>query len=242
MKIEVDIDKLADPKSPQHAEACNQPNSAPLNPPSPQDSETSIEHTPARPSCSRPPKKSSASNLTENVLNADRHNIKSPAVSSSTYMLLGGVFKRRQKGARALLVSIVEYGAGVWAHQLRGDRAKRKLGGLRRGEVTPEHVTLECIFTEREREELLTPIQANAIYHILRDVDRWRYLDEIANRVSKVERDIHMNELKESIQRQNQDSRQNRQEETTEEEVASEDEGDVEGEETSDLDETFPNW
>nr|CAD7569305.1 unnamed protein product [Timema californicum] len=47
MKTEVDIDELPDPKSPQHAETCNQPHSAPLNPSSPQDSETSIEHTPA---------------------------------------------------------------------------------------------------------------------------------------------------------------------------------------------------
>nr|CAD7202715.1 unnamed protein product [Timema douglasi] len=32
--------------------------------------------------------------------------------------------------------------------------------------------------------------------HILRDVDRWSYLDEIADRVSKAERDRHMDELK----------------------------------------------
>nr|CAD7587522.1 unnamed protein product [Timema genevievae] len=177
-------------------------------------------------------------------------------------------------------------GAGVWAQQLRGNRAERKLGGLQRkilmilsgayktvptnvlcvtldawpldlenvqerlrmknlqppqghvhyitghgpyrtslfrmnlsetslcccgGEVTPEHVTLECRFTERERAELLMPIQANAIYHILRDVDRWSYLDGIADRVSKAERDRHMDELKERRQRQDQDLRQNRQ-------------------------------
>nr|CAD7455379.1 unnamed protein product [Timema tahoe] len=110
------------------------------------------------------------------------------------------------------------------------------------GEAPPEHVTLECIFTERERAELLMPIQANAIYHILRDVDRWSYLDEIADRVSKAERDRHMDELQERRQRQDQDLRQNRQKETTEEEVTSEDEGDREGEETSYLDETLPNW
>nr|CAD7256259.1 unnamed protein product [Timema shepardi] len=63
-------EELPDPKSPQHAETCNQPHSAPLNPSSPQDSETSIEHTPARPSRSKLPKKSSASNLTKDVLNA----------------------------------------------------------------------------------------------------------------------------------------------------------------------------
>nr|CAD7589101.1 unnamed protein product [Timema genevievae] len=146
------------------------------------------------------------------------------------------------------------------------------------GEVTSEHVALECIFTKRERAELLVPIQANAIYHILRDVDRWsyldeiadkvskaerdshidelkerrqrqnqdlkqkteridNYLDEIADRVSKTERDRHMDELKERRQRQNQDLRQNRQKELT-----SENEGDGEGEETSDLDETSLNW
>nr|CAD7405399.1 unnamed protein product [Timema cristinae] len=60
------------------------------------------------------------------------------------------------------------------------------------GETTPEHVTLECIFTEKERAELLImPILFNAIYHILRYVDPWSYLSEIANRVSKTERDIH---------------------------------------------------
>nr|CAD7587552.1 unnamed protein product [Timema genevievae] len=95
------------------------------------------------------------------------------------------------------------------------------------GEATPEHVTLE---------------QANAIYHILRDVDRWSYLNEIADRASKAERDSYMDELKERRQRQDQDLRQNRQEETMEEEVTSEDDGDEEGEETSDLDETLPNW
>nr|CAD7568073.1 unnamed protein product [Timema californicum] len=72
-------------------------------------------------------------------------------------------------------------------------------------EVTPECVTLECIFTERERAELLMPIQANAIYHILRDVDQWSYLDELVDRVSKAERDRHMDKLKERRQRQNQD-------------------------------------
>nr|CAD7593859.1 unnamed protein product [Timema genevievae] len=46
------------------------------------------------------------------------------------------------------------------------------------GEETPELVTLECIFTERERAELLMPTQASAIYHILRDVDRWSCLDD----------------------------------------------------------------
>nr|CAD7437936.1 unnamed protein product [Timema bartmani] len=90
------------------------------------------------------------------------------------------------------------------------------------GEVTPEHVTLECIFTKRERAELLVPIQANAIYQILRDVDRWSYLDEIAYRVSKAERDRHMDKLKERRQRQSQDLRQNGLEETTEEEVTRE--------------------
>nr|CAD7255823.1 unnamed protein product [Timema shepardi] len=50
------------------------------------------------------------------------------------------------------------------------------------GDATQKHVTLECIFTEEERAELLTPIQVIALYHILRDVDRWRYLDEIADR------------------------------------------------------------
>nr|CAD7571173.1 unnamed protein product [Timema californicum] len=56
---------------------------------------------------------------------------------------------------------------------------------------------------------------------------------EIADRVSKVERDRHMDTLKERrIQRKNQDLRQNRQKETTEEEVTSEDDGD--GEATSD--------
>nr|CAD7444551.1 unnamed protein product [Timema bartmani] len=73
------------------------------------------------------------------------------------------------------------------------------------GEATPEHVTLECIFTERERAELLMPIQANAMYHILRDVDHWSYLDEITDRVLKSERDRHMDELKERRQRQDQD-------------------------------------
>nr|CAD7437499.1 unnamed protein product [Timema bartmani] len=109
------------------------------------------------------------------------------------------------------------------------------------GEVTPKHVTLECIFTERERAELLMPIQANAIYHVLRDVDRWSYLYERADRVSKAERDRHMDELKERRrQKQDQDLRQNRQEETTEEEAKSEDNGD--GEATSNSDETLPNW
>nr|CAD7457198.1 unnamed protein product [Timema tahoe] len=73
------------------------------------------------------------------------------------------------------------------------------------GEATPEHVTLECIFTEREKAELLMPIQANAMYYILRDVDHWSYLDEIADRVLKSETDRHMDELKERRQRQDQD-------------------------------------
>ncbi|CAG2054355.1 unnamed protein product, partial [Timema podura] len=51
------------------------------------------------------------------------------------------------------------------------------------GEETPEHVTLECIFMERERAELLMPVQASAIYHILRDVDRWSCLDDIGHGV-----------------------------------------------------------
>nr|CAD7567691.1 unnamed protein product [Timema californicum] len=104
------------------------------------------------------------------------------------------------------------------------------------GEAIPEHMTLECIFMERERAELLMPIQATTIYHILRDVDRWSYLDEIA------ERDRHMDELKERRQIQDQDFRQNRQEETTEEEVTSEYNGDEKGEATSDSDEKLPNW
>nr|CAD7394267.1 unnamed protein product [Timema cristinae] len=103
------------------------------------------------------------------------------------------------------------------------------------GEVeTPEHVTLECTFTEGERAELLMPIQANTIYHILRDVDRWSYLDEIADRKET-------DGLKERRQRQNQYVRQNIKKETTEKEVKSEDERKGEGEETSYLDETFPN-
>nr|CAD7454404.1 unnamed protein product [Timema tahoe] len=48
--------------------------------------------------------------------------------------------------------------------------------------------------------------------HILRDVDRWSYLDEIADKVSKVERNRHTDELKERRQRQDQDLRQNRRE------------------------------
>nr|CAD7198211.1 unnamed protein product [Timema douglasi] len=143
----------------------------------------------------------------------------------------------------ALLVSIVGYGEGVWVQQLRRDRAlkglvhyitghspyqassfRMNLSEIRLcccgGEATPEHMTLECIFTKRERAELLMPIQANAIYHILRDVDQWSYLDEITDRVLKAKRDRHMDELKERRQRQNQDLRQNRQEETTEEETS----------------------
>nr|CAD7598589.1 unnamed protein product [Timema genevievae] len=69
----------------------------------------------------------------------------------------------------------------------------------------------------------------------------WSYLNEIADRVLKAERNRHMDKLKERRrQRQDQDLRQNRQEETTEEEVASEDDG--EGEAISDLDKTLPNW
>nr|CAD7576086.1 unnamed protein product [Timema californicum] len=110
------------------------------------------------------------------------------------------------------------------------------------GKATREHVTFECTFTESERAELLMHIHTNAIYHILRDVDRWSYLDEIADRVSKPERDRHIDEQKKRRQRQNQDLRQIKQEETTEKEVTSEDKGDGEGEETSDLEETFPKW
>nr|CAD7464309.1 unnamed protein product [Timema tahoe] len=70
---------------------------------------------------------------------------------------------------------------------------------------------------------------------------RWIYLNEIADRVLKAERNRHMDELEERRrQRQDQNLRQNRQEETTEEEVASEDDG--EGEAISDLDKTLPNW
>nr|CAD7571681.1 unnamed protein product [Timema californicum] len=63
------------------------------------------------------------------------------------------------------------------------------------GEVTPEQMTLECIFTERERAKLLMPMQANALFDILRDVNRCSYLNEIADRVSKAERDRHKDEL-----------------------------------------------
>nr|CAD7261002.1 unnamed protein product [Timema shepardi] len=66
--------------------------------------------------------------------------------------------------------------------------------------------------------------------HILRNVDWWSYLDKIANRVSKVERDKHIDELKERRKLgQYRDIGQNGQEETMEEEAATEGKVDYQG-------------
>nr|CAD7259975.1 unnamed protein product [Timema shepardi] len=145
---------------------------------------------------------------------------------------------------QALLVSIVGYEAGVWAQQLRGDGNRRKLDSLQRKIL----MRLSGFYKTVPTNALCVTIgvcpldlEANAIVNILRDVDRWSYLDEILDWVSKAERDRNMDKFKERIRkRQDQDLRQNRQEETTEEKLTSEDDG--EGEATSDLDEALTNW
>nr|CAD7397423.1 unnamed protein product [Timema poppensis] len=130
---------------------------------------------------------------------------------------------------QALLVSIVEYGAGVWA-QLRGDRAKRKLRGpqkkiLMRLSGAYKTIPTNALCVTLGVWPLDLEVQKRTTGYWLRkgkDVDRRSYLDEIADGVSKTERDRHMDELVERRQRKAQDCRQNRQEETTEEEVTSE--------------------
>nr|CAD7423433.1 unnamed protein product [Timema monikensis] len=123
--------------------------------------------------------------------------------------------------AQALLASIVGYGAGVWAHQLRGDRAKGKLRSLRRKILMRISGAYKTVPTNAWCVTL-------SVWPL--DLERTGYRKQKGP-----------DELKEIRQRQNQDLRQNRQEETPEEEVTSEDERDG-GEETSDLDKTLANW
>nr|CAD7574976.1 unnamed protein product [Timema californicum] len=84
---------------------------------------------------------------------------------------------------QALLVSIVGYGASAWVQQLRK-------------EATPEHVVFEFANTAECREELQIPLPVEAIYHILRDMDRWSLLDSTVGKVSKRVRDKYITELK----------------------------------------------
>nr|CAD7198969.1 unnamed protein product [Timema douglasi] len=150
--------------------------------------------------------------------------IRSPAVILTLKKPEGGITTCQEELARLLKdVLLPDDNPEEGDEENERDRQDMKMAyNNDRGEATPEHVTLDCIFTEGERVELLMPIQANAIYHILRAVYLWTYLNEIADRVSKVERDRHMDKLKERRrQRKNQDLRQNRLKETTEEESSS---------------------
>nr|CAD7439859.1 unnamed protein product [Timema bartmani] len=63
-------------------------------------------------------------------------------------------------------------------------------------EATPEHFVLECIETLEARINLQIALQANTVYYILRDVDRWSLLDAVADNLSKYERDMHLTVMK----------------------------------------------
>nr|CAD7392030.1 unnamed protein product [Timema cristinae] len=159
--------------------------------------------------------------------------------------------------AQALLASIVGYGAGVWAHQLRGDRAKGKLSSLRRkilmrisGAYKTVPTNAWCVTLSVWPLDL--EVRKRAAGYWLRKGKLDKVIKLTTNGVS-TKYDIRETLLRkwqadweESITgrrpfQQNQDLRQNRQEETPEEEVTSEDERDG-GEETSDLDKTLANW
>nr|CAD7405581.1 unnamed protein product [Timema poppensis] len=63
-------------------------------------------------------------------------------------------------------------------------------------EATPEHVVLECDVTREARLELQTPLQACTVYHIVRDEERWGFLDKIADNVSRREKDRYVRDLR----------------------------------------------
>nr|CAD7198339.1 unnamed protein product [Timema douglasi] len=105
-------------------------------------------------------------------------------------------------------------------------------------EVTPEHVVLDCLFLVEDSEMMQVPLQAGAIYNILRDVNRWSLLDAFAGGVLKSKRNRYVLDMKNRRQNIHDNEANNRQMDRTD------DESDATGsmDSTLDVDDMIQNW
>nr|CAD7399080.1 unnamed protein product [Timema poppensis] len=145
---------------------------------------------------------------------------------------------------QALLVSLVDYRTSAWAQQIRNVRVKRKIRSLWRSVLLKlsgalVELTREGVMNGLQDSKMMqVPLQAGAIYNILRNVNRWSLLDAFAGGVLKRKRNRYVLDMKNRRQNIHDNEANNRQMDRTD------DESDATGsmDSTLDVDDMIQNW